>query len=360
MARKVRQEEHENHERWLVSYADFITLLFAFFVVMYSISSVNEGKYRVLSSSLVSAFAQTNKAIEPIQYGKKIDNPIKQKKILADVNKDHQRIGVEYEIMPTPKEIAQMQKIADEISHDLRKLVESNDLKVTKTTKGVEIEIKSKILFSSGQAILHAKAKKILNDISKVLISLENPINVEGFTDNIPIQTRQFPSNWELSASRAANVVHLFSNSGINPVRLSAIGYGEYQPIADNGSELGRSKNRRINIVVLNRITPKRKRLPSLNKGGYPNKIMTHPNKADRSKLDLGGVLDLSTESLTNKKAKGQVPKIISLGGDDLTKPSPQKEKILKNRQPKPAIFTLPLPTMLPGTRQTDIKGGGN
>ena len=125
MARKPKHEEHENHERWLVSYADFITLLFAFFVVMYSISSVNEGKYRVLSSSLVSAFSHPQKTVEPIQYGSPLRSPIIQHQSLFkdDKFKDENTVdgpGLDHSIMPSPKEMAEMEKIADEIEFNLK------------------------------------------------------------------------------------------------------------------------------------------------------------------------------------------------------------------------------------------------
>ena len=127
--------------------------------------------------------------------------------------------------------------IADEVAKKLKPLVDKDIVNIHKTNKGVEIEIKSNILFGSGQAVLQRSAKPALLQIADVLKSLKNPVNVEGFTDNIPIQTLVFPSNWELSAARAASVVHLFSNSGIKPQRMSAIGYGEFKPIASNATE---------------------------------------------------------------------------------------------------------------------------
>ena len=154
MARKKKHEEHENHERWLVSYADFITLLFAFFVVMYSISSVNEGKYRVLSSTLVTAFSHPAKTVDPIQYGTPLRAPIIQHQLLKDQNEDTDvsRVGVDYQLMPTPGQMAKMEKIADQVKHDMKKLIEEGLVEVSKTNKGVEIAINSEILFASGQA----------------------------------------------------------------------------------------------------------------------------------------------------------------------------------------------------------------
>ncbi len=278
MARKRKHEEHENHERWLVSYADFITLLFAFFVVMYAISSVNEGKYRVLSSALVSAFSHPQKTIEPIQYGTPLRSPIIQHESLFKDSqlKNESTIdspGVDHRIVPTPKEMADMQKLADEIEYNLKPLIDQELITVTKTNQGLEIEIKSNILFASGAAVLSLQAIAPLKKIAAVLAKVPNDINVEGYTDNVPISTASFPSNWELSAARAASVVRLFTQSGLQAMRLKAIGFGEHQPIADNATELGRSKNRRVAIMVLNRPEEKRSSVGINKKAKAPTAI---------------------------------------------------------------------------------------
>jgi len=271
MARKPKQEEHVNHERWLVSYADFITLLFAFFVVMYSISSVNEGKYRVLSSSLFSAFNDPAKSLDPIQYGTPLRSPIVQHKSMLDDDDAISRVGVDHQVMPSRKQLAEMQKIADEIEYNLKKLVAKDLITVNKTNLGVEIEIKSSILFGSGSANLEAKAKPVLQKIANILSKVDNDINVEGFTDDIPIHTLIYPSNWELSAARASSVVRLFSSSNIDSKRLKAIGFAEFRAIADNSTPEGRNKNRRVTIFLLN--TPESKRVKILEKKTTKNDI---------------------------------------------------------------------------------------
>jgi len=297
MARRKKQEEHENHERWLVSYADFITLLFAFFVVMYSISSVNEGKYRVLSSSIVTAFSQPAKTAEPIQQGTPLRAPIIQHKAMPDHKDDDvSRIGVDYHVMPSPKEVAEMHKVADELAEGLKGLLDKDVAKVTKTNKGVEIEIKSSILFRSGKAFLNIGATPVLKKIAKIVKDLPNEVNVEGFTDNIPITTAAFPSNWVLSAARAASVVSLFTQSGVDPERLAAIGYGEFKPIAPNTTRVGRDKNRRVAILILNRPNERRKELfdskkPSSDLGNSISNAIANAasNPALRDKLQSKG-----------------------------------------------------------------------
>jgi chemotaxis protein MotB len=254
MARKKRQEEHENHERWLVSYADFITLLFAFFVVMYSVSSVNEGKYRVLSDSIVAAFDPSREGL-PIQLSSPLKPPIIDRRMLSQ-GQDLNKIKSHYpEVSGAPQASEEDKKnlraITKEIEKKMSPLIDKDLVNLKKNDLWVEIEIKSSILYGSGSAHLSAPAQPVLRQVAKVLKAFPNQIQVEGFTDNVPIDTEAFPSNWELSAARAASVVHLFEMEGINPKRMTATGYGEYKPIASNDTAKGRRKNRRVNIVIL-------------------------------------------------------------------------------------------------------------
>lgn len=358
MARKKVQEEHVNHERWLVSYADFITLLFAFFVVMYSISSVNEGKYRVLSSTLVTAFSP-NSSLKPVQYGKQLQAPIIQHKALIDNPDDIARIGVDHEITPTSRELAQMQKIADEVEFKLKKLVDEDKVNIFKTNKGVEIEIKSSILFVSGQAVIQNSAKSVLKDISAVLAGLDAPINVEGFTDNIPIKTLIFPSNWELSASRAANVVHLFSEYGIKPERMSAIGYGEYKPIVSNNTAEGRERNRRINIVVLNRLVEDRKRIPELEKKKKEKESKIGESIRNAMEINIIGntlsLEEIETKDSTRQKSekKNAAPTLLNLGSPSSVSKF-DKSSIGGSATKKSEPILLPPPKMLPFGKRTE------
>ncbi len=251
MARKKKPEEHVNHERWLVSYADFITLLFAFFVVMYSISSVNEGKYRVLSDSISSAFNPSEAGL-PIKLNNPLKPPIVSRVAISSADSVNiKNLSAYGGVEASREDKINLRKIAARISKDLAPLIDNKLVKVKKNDLWIEIEIKSSILFSSGKASLQAKARPVLRDVAKVLSDFNNQIQVEGFTDNIPIATENFQSNWELSAARAANVVHLFSRAGVKPSRLSAVGYGEFKPIADNVTAKGRQANRRVKIIVL-------------------------------------------------------------------------------------------------------------
>jgi len=276
MARKKRIEEHENHERWLVSYADFITLLFAFFVVMYSISSVNEGKYRVLSDSMVAAFRDPARSLEPVQVGDLMRAPV-QPEEMPDRNKPN----IEVFKMPKPAQPAEqqepegvdesVQELADSIEASMADLVDDGLIQVRRDKRWIEVEIKSSILFDSGSAGLSAPSAPVLKKLADKFKGLDNVIHVEGFTDNVPINNFDYLSNWELSAARAASVVHLFTNLGVQPKRLAAIGYGEFRPVASNDTADGRARNRRVVLVIMSgsdaRISQRLDHLQTLREG---------------------------------------------------------------------------------------------
>ncbi len=234
MARKKKHEEHENHERWMVSYADFITLLFAFFVVMYSVSSVNEGKYRVASESLVQAF--TNQ--KPLGQMAIMDLPLEQS-----------RPAMESEMTVRSVDFQVYIKAANSIqSIDLSK----KDVAVQNTARGISIQIKEDILFDSGSTEIKPAVWELLDLIAALVKDLPNLISIEGHTDAAPIHTAAFPSNWELSATRATTLVRYFINQHhLAPERFAAIGFGGERPLASNDTPEGRSTNRRVDIVIL-------------------------------------------------------------------------------------------------------------
>lgn len=280
MARRKRKvEEPENHERWMVSYADFITLLFAFFVVMYSVSSVNEGKYRVLSSTLDGAFKGESRTMNPIEIGEILQNKELIEELMKSENGGDQVIPDLFS-EAKPQQTAQMvdqdvnanqnvneKRVLSQLANTLEKALSSQidrDLvSVEKNDLWVEIELNSSMLFGSGNATLSDEALRVLWKVAKPVRKLNNAVQVEGFTDNIPINSYEYPSNWELSAARAASVVHLFAKYGINPERLAAVGYGQYHPIEDNSTPEGRERNRRVVIVIqsnaISRFAEKRK-----------------------------------------------------------------------------------------------------
>ena len=274
MPRSRRQAAHDdevNHDRWLISYADFITLMFAFFVVMYAISSVSEGKYRVLSDALTQAFDNTNppEILEPNPIDLPIDQKVRYQDIQGEEVTERKVTGEQLEadgmLDKTEGKLAEevidpaviedrtrksLGEIADDIRYELFPFIDEQLISVTNTDTKIEVEIKSQLLFPSGSARLESEAIPVLSNLALLFSTFKNPINVEGFTDDQPINTITFPSNWELSTARAASVVHLFMKKGIDPKRMSASGYAEFRPIADNATEEGRQKNRRVTIII--------------------------------------------------------------------------------------------------------------
>ena len=240
MSRRHQEEDHENHERWLVSYADFITLLFAFFVVMYALSTVNEGKYRILSDSLMSAFksvpGDTAGAQIAIVPGAALKVPVNKPEPVIDEGKRKAKV--------------KMRNMAREIMEALGPLVKEGQVRVTEGAQGITVEINASVLFASGDARLELGALQGLSAVAKILAPTDFPITVEGHTDTNPIATPQFPSNWELSGARASSVVRLFIDNGVSPQRLTSTGYADQRPVADNISPTGRARNRRVAINI--------------------------------------------------------------------------------------------------------------
>ena len=267
MRRKVI-EERVNHERWLISYADFITLLFAFFVVMYSISQVNESKYRVLSDTLTDAFnshsASPERNLKPIQIGEEArSNPIHLIKLEDPaLVSNEQRQTSDADEQEADFSDDTFEEITHGINDVFADLVDTQLLNVRGNEEWLEIELSASLLFSSGDAQLSNDSLEVLSKITTLLKDNDKPIKVEGFTDNIPINNIRFPSNWELSAARAAAVVQLFIEEGIAPRRLAAIGYGEHQPIESNDTVEGRNRNRRI-VLMLSKVDQLRPELSS-------------------------------------------------------------------------------------------------
>ena len=229
MARRKRRENSENQDRWGDSYADLVTLLLAFLVVMYSISSVNEGRYREVSEALVQAFQTVEKKPTPSV----VPPPI-----------DHQYPRMRERQM-------RMQGMANDLRTVLDSLMKTGQVRITENARGIAVEINASVLFASGQAELNEASARSLEAVGQVLARAPNSIEVEGHTDNSPINSPVFPSNWELSAARASRVVRLFAQAGVAPERMGAIGYGEYRDVDTNDTPEGRNRNRRVTVVIL-------------------------------------------------------------------------------------------------------------
>jgi chemotaxis protein MotB len=236
--RKRYQEDTENHERWLISYADFITLLFAFFVVMYAISVVNIGKYTMLSEALGDAFGGHGAA-------NKSNTMVEMEALPLAAIIAHTRAEA------AKRDRERLDLLARKLNSSLAPLVNGGKVRVTQTERGVTVEINASVLFGEGAADLGGNARDTLAAVADLLKDDPHAIEVEGHTDNMPIGNPAFPSNWELSAVRASTVVRLFATSGVAESRLAAVGRGANRPVASNDDPAGRARNRRVAITIL-------------------------------------------------------------------------------------------------------------
>ena len=236
MARKKVNRDEPKGDEWLATYSDCVTLLMTFFVLLYAMSSVDENKMRALAQAFRSVMA-----------GEAGDTILE----YSLYNGDVPLIGGEI-----PTDTIDGEKIEESMYYQVSKFVDEHDLEavvdIIESDLGVVIQLRDNILFETSKSDLRSESKEILDSIAALISSMNNNIVVEGHTDNRPINTAEFPSNWELSVDRAVNVVRYFVENGkIDPSRLSATGYGEFQPIVDNDTEENMEKNRRVNILIM-------------------------------------------------------------------------------------------------------------
>jgi chemotaxis protein MotB len=233
VARKKTEEEHENAERWLLTYSDLITLLLAFFIVMYSMSKVDAKKFGAVQMALSSVLHGGSSAWEGRTPGLPTDDKRQNLLDLDDLRHLQMRLG---------KSVRQQQKQGKG----------ATDITTEIDERGLIIHVKENAFFQSGQADLTPAAQSALDAIAEVIQGIDNFIRVEGHTDNVPINTVLFPSNWELSTARATQVVRYFlSKYNFAADRISVSGYAEYRPIAPNDTPENRARNRRVDIVIL-------------------------------------------------------------------------------------------------------------
>jgi chemotaxis protein MotB len=261
MARKKKHEEHMNHEAWAIPYGDLVTLLFALFTVMYAMSSVNEGKFRVLSDAMIAAFNGAPKTMRPVNMGEPEPGKGGEKPLIGITPTALIKIKNQDMVTPIPKPQSpdvpgSLIRMEREVQDAMRALIDAKLITVKRESMWLEIEINTDILFPSGSGAFSSSAEPVLDKLAEVLKPFPNPIRVEGHTDDRPIHTGTFPSNWELSAARAASVVHQFTKQGIDPLRLEIVGFGEFHPRQANSSNEGRNANRRVAVLVLEAVTP--------------------------------------------------------------------------------------------------------
>jgi chemotaxis protein MotB len=250
MMRRRRPSPHVNHERWLVSYADFITLMFAFFVVMFSSSQVDKRKVGQLAHQMQVAFKDLGVFPEagkyPIPGGDPsgVGDPTV-RSVLPETEQDFGKSAAAAD----PGGVAAIQQ---QLKADLKVEIANKDVSLKVRPDGLVITLHEVGFFDSGSATVKPAALEVLTTIAQTLAEHDNPLRVEGHTDNHPIHTSRFDSNWELSTARATEIVKYFIIArSIPPERISAAGYAEFHPVAANDTGEGRSQNRRVDIVVL-------------------------------------------------------------------------------------------------------------
>ena len=241
--RRRLSEPEENPERWMVSYADFITLLFGFFVVMYAISSVNDEKYRVLSATLKQAFDVDVLSPDPIQVG---EPTLAASPHVVDIPDMHANADTEDgdTFVQDPVETA----------HSLLGgFAEEQGISIQSNADWLELTLPASVLFSPGQTQLTSAAEAKLEQLLPVLRTSHNPITIEGYTDNIPPTQDASRTNWVLSGTRASAVADYFVRNGVRQERIAAVGYGENHPLQTNATPDGRAANRRVVVVMARR-----------------------------------------------------------------------------------------------------------
>jgi len=249
--RRERRRSHVSHERWLVSYADFITLLFAFFVVLYASSKADQKKQQQVSQAINSAFKALG--LFPDASRKPVDlknvSAISRDQAVSPMN-----IVMGEDVLAPVAVKEDLQRIQKELEKMLSNQIAEHTVSIQMGKDGLVISLREAGFFSSGSATPHPATLPVLRELASVLGKTAYDVRIEGHTDNVPIHNEEFDSNWELSSARATRIARIFVNTGdIAPGRLSAAGYAEYHPVANNDTDAGRAENRRVDLVVMPR-----------------------------------------------------------------------------------------------------------
>ena len=225
MRKKHQTGEHENSERWLLTYADLITLLLGLFVILYAMSKIDAGKYAEIVNAMGGVFGSS-------------------KGVMAGNN------GVVSSQIPIVQN--ERQKIAQDLRSALHLETKKLPIAISSNERGITVHIMDELLFASGSADIKESSMPALDSLARVLRDLPNDVRVEGHTDNVPISSAQYPSNWHLSVARAVSIAYyLIQKHSLNPEKVAAVGFAEYQPLVPNDTESHRAQNRRVDIVIL-------------------------------------------------------------------------------------------------------------
>jgi chemotaxis protein MotB len=252
MARRKKEAAHENHERWLVSYADFITLLFAFFVVMFASSQTDKSRAKQISEAVEKALAD----------GKTMGVPPSVAKILGgtvdDIGQGNAQMrgpgGSKKSAMPNPPEnVIELTPSLRKLTNELEKEIKAGSVEVNLEPRGLVVSLKQTAFFPSGTDAIDPSTYPILEKVADAVNAVSNPLRIEGHTDSVPIHTTRFRSNWELSAARSISMMEVMaSRFNVDRQRVAIVGFADTAPQTSNDTEDGRARNRRVDIVIQN------------------------------------------------------------------------------------------------------------
>jgi len=228
MKKKRGHGEHDNQERWLLTYADLITLLLGLFVILYAMSKIDAGKYAEIAAALGGVFGSNGGKMSVAQGSRGV---------------------LQVPIPVIPQERQEVQK---EVEAALQQNLRSGLISISTNERGVTVHVAEELGFASGSADPKPEMFRVLDTLVSILQRLPRDIRVEGHTDDVPINTAMFRSNWHLSVARAVNVAYYLVDEGLDPERVSVAGYGEFHPLVPNTNEANRAKNRRVDIVIIN------------------------------------------------------------------------------------------------------------
>ncbi len=232
MAKKKKCPE-EVSEKWAIPYADFLTLLLCLFIALFAMAQAGKQAALEYAQAFAKAFG-----MRLVPFQETLPKQILQEPVLKRAE-------------PTERG-RRIQRQLQELQEMLKRMGLEGDFKIAYEAIGIRLILQEKLLFEPGSADIKPQMRPVLDKLYEVIKELPNPVEVEGHTDNIPISTERFPSNWELSTARASTIVRYFIAKGINPERLKASGYADTRPIASNTTPEGRAQNRRVEIVILN------------------------------------------------------------------------------------------------------------
>lgn len=288
VARK-KHESHENHERWLVSYADFITLLFAFFVVMFATSQTDKAKAQAVADSVKKALeGESFTSVVKVLLGGAIDTK-------GQGNAQKNGPGGQRKLVKQPEtpngKIVELLPSMEILTKELQQEIKSGKLQISMGARGLTISFTQAALFPSGEDEISPAFYPIIQKIVAAMKQVPNPVRTEGHTDSVPIHNSRFRSNWELSAARSIALVELFTEMGVPHERLSIAGYADTAPIDSNDTEEGRQKNRRVDIVILNQTgiqgEPERTAPPEKKAAPQPNPSQLNTPHVDSKEKPL-------------------------------------------------------------------------